>query len=225
MSRGATLTHEQARSFYDRLGSKQDWQRFYEDPAVRVLIRQGDFEQAAAVVEFGCGTGRLAERLLANHLGDRATYLAVDLSATMVSLTRHRLARFGDRVRVVQTDGTPRLAEAAASCDRFISTYVLDLLSADDGRAVIAEAHRLLRGGGRLGLVSLTHATTAPARLVERLWSTVYHAHPSWVGGCRPVSLRESLGSDWLVTHGSVVTSFAITSEVIVAQKVSNTPV
>jgi hypothetical protein len=35
----ATLTHAEARAFYDRFGAKQDAQAFYEGRAVRDLIR------------------------------------------------------------------------------------------------------------------------------------------------------------------------------------------
>ena len=63
---------DNVRAFYDRFGGKQDWQRFYEDPALRDLICHGSFDEAHAVVEFGCGTGRLAEHLLRDYLSDAA---------------------------------------------------------------------------------------------------------------------------------------------------------
>lgn len=221
MTSDRTLTHDQARAFYDRFGAKQDWQRFYEDPAVRVLLREGGFESATSVVEFGCGTGRLAERLLQDYLPPAATYLAADVSATMVGLAERRLAPFGNRARVVRTTGESRLDEPETSSDRFIATYVLDLLSEDDIAAVLAEAHRLLRPGGRVGLVSLTHGATAAARLIERMWVAVHRAHPSWVGGCRPVALRAFLDDRWRVAHQEVVTSLAMSSEVVVAERMS----
>ena len=42
-----------------------------------------------------------------------------------------------------------------ASCDRFISTYVFDLLGIDDAKRMLGEAARILADGGGLGLVSL----------------------------------------------------------------------
>ena len=219
----SVLSHEDARKFYDRFGSSQDLQWFYEDPAIRALIARASFPQAGAIVEFGCGTGRVAEMLLREHLSHSATYLAMDSSATMVALTRERLAPFGDRARVVQTDGSPSLSEASASCDRFVSTYVLDLLSMADIQQVLTEAHRLLTPDGRLALVGLTHGATFLARLVERLWTFGYRLRPSIVGGCRPISLLGLLGTDWHVLHSTVVTSFGISSEVVVAEKHSIT--
>ena len=63
-----TLSHEETRAFYDWFGARKDTQRLYEDPAVADLIVHWEFAQASSVYEFGCGTGRLAERLLAGYL-------------------------------------------------------------------------------------------------------------------------------------------------------------
>ncbi len=59
---------EQVRAFYDRFGAKQDSQAFYEDAATADLILNAELGAARAVFEFGCGTGRFAEKLLAEHL-------------------------------------------------------------------------------------------------------------------------------------------------------------
>lgn len=219
MTLDSTLTHAEARAFYDRFGSKQDWQRFYEDAAVDEMIAHMAFDRATAVLEFGCGTGRLAERLVQGALPPNARYTGVDVSTTMVALSHRRLARYGDRVRVVQSTGELRIADASASYDRFVTTYVLDLLSATDITAILAEAWRVLEPGGRLGIVNLSHGATGPARLVEWVWRRAYRFRPSWVGGCRPISLDEFVDSGWHVRHRAVVTRWLITSEVLVAEK------
>src|SRR5215471_15437796 len=150
------LTHEQAQAFYNWMGKKQEWQAFYEVKATRDLIRHASFETAQAVFEFGCGTGALAERLLGSSLSSEARYVAADSSTTMIRLAQARLAGFGSRAQVWQTDGSLQFAPASGSFDRFVSTYVADLLSASDIAAVLLEAHRLLRPEGLLCLVSLT---------------------------------------------------------------------
>ena len=123
------LSHREARAFYDRLGSRQDWQWFYEDPAVHEMVGNAGFERASDVFELGCGTGRLAEALLEQRLPSDARYLAVDVSGTMSGLAARRLARFGSRAVVCRTDGSPRLPAASGRFDRFVSTYVLAISS------------------------------------------------------------------------------------------------
>jgi ubiquinone/menaquinone biosynthesis C-methylase UbiE len=49
------------------------------------------------------------------------------------------------------SDGSPRLPAGDGEYDRFVSTYVLDLLSAADTVDLLAEAHRVLRPGGTHG--------------------------------------------------------------------------
>jgi SAM-dependent methyltransferase len=215
------LTHAQARAYYDRFGAKQDSQRFYESPALSELVHHGAFEEAHALFEVGCGTGYFAAALLEDHLPPDASYRGVDVSATMVALTRKRLARFGERAQVTQTGGEPTFDAADASMDRVVSTYVLDLLSTADIQAVLAEARRMLVPGGLLGLVSLTRGFTLSSRLVERVWTSVWRHSPSLVGGCRPISLVKLVDpSEWQVQHRRLVSSFGVPSEVLVAEKV-----
>ena len=106
------VSHEQARRFYDRIGRGQDARPVSERRALDALAAQGDFGRAAAVVEFGCGTGRFAARLLRERLPDGATYLGVDVSPRMVALAGAALAPWPDRARVVLTDGDVRLPAA-----------------------------------------------------------------------------------------------------------------
>ncbi len=217
---GRVLTHEQAQAFYDWMGKKQDWQAFYEARATRDLIAHAAFESAQAVFEFGCGTGALAERLLTTHLPPEARYVAVDSSTTMIRLTKARLACFGSRVTVEQTNGVLQFEATSGSCDRFVSTYVADLLSASDITALLAEAHCLLMPEGRLCLVSLAHGATKVPRLLTGLWTYV-HAHwPALVGGRRPLDLHTWLPTlSWQITYGNVVTTFGIPSEVLIATR------
>jgi ubiquinone/menaquinone biosynthesis C-methylase UbiE len=213
------LSHDEAKTFYDRMGSKQDWQGFYEEPAKRDLVAHAAFEQAQAVFEFGCGTGRFAEQLLASHLPDTARYRGVDVSDTMVALARERLARFGLRAQVALTSGGIQLEVPSTSQDRFISCYVLDLLSEADIRLLLGEARRVLVPGGLLCLVSLTRGTGLLSRLVINAWERIFSFRPMLVGGCRPLSLLDHLPeADWQPHYHRRITRFGVPSEVIVAE-------
>lgn len=220
------LSHEEARAFYDRLGAGQDWSsRWFEDPATRDLVAHSDLETAGSVVEFGCGTGRFAENLLATRLPPEARYLALDQSQTMTELATARLARFGPRARVVQTDGSPKVGAPDASFARFFSNYVLDLLSPTDIRAVLGEAHRLLRPRGLLCLTSLSRGIGPVSRLFERGWRALHARHPAWVGGCRPVDLLPFLDeSRWEIRHAKRLSPLGVPSQVVVARRRPSEP-
>jgi len=219
VSAGRTLRHEEARRFYDRFGARQDSQGWYERAAVAALCAQLDLDRAGRVVELGCGTGRLAAELLEHVLPPDARYLGLDLSGTMVRLARERTARFGERAEIRQTDGAPRIDAPDASFDRFLSAYVLDLLSEDDVRAVLAEARRVLAPDGRIGLVGLTCGTSRLSRGLTRMWEAVHRMNPAWVGGCRPLALRGFLdATGWTIRHHEMVEQMCVASEVVVAE-------
>jgi SAM-dependent methyltransferase len=215
-----TLTRQQAKEFYDRFGRKQDWQAFYEGRPIRALIRNGKFEGASAVFEFGCGTGRLAETLLEKHLAPGARFVGVEASETMAFLSKNRLFRFGERATVKLTDGSSRLDFGTAAFDRFVSCYVFDLLALEEIRDVLLEAHRILSGGGLLCLISLTHGFTGVSRIVERAWQAVFNIRPDWVGGCRPIDLLELVSEPvWHIRYDDKISSFGVSSEVLIAEK------
>lgn len=214
------LSHDEARRFYDRFGAKQDSQGFYERPALERLIPLLRLGEARALVEFGCGTGRIAAELLGEHLPAGARYLGLDVSATMVGLARERVARFGARAEVRQSDGALRIDAPDGAFDRFLSTYVFDLLPEPEIRQLLTEAHRVLSPGGLLGVAGLTPGERGPSVLLSRLWAGIHQLRPALVGGCRPVSLEPYLAAPaWRVHHRSVVAPFGIASEAVVAER------
>jgi SAM-dependent methyltransferase len=215
-----TLSAAEARRTYDRIGKIQDSQAFYEDRATAELIAHLDLSSAASVFEFGCGTGRFAHDLLAHHLPAAASYRGVDLSPVMVRLASERLASFGSRASVRLTEGGPATNEPSESCDRFVSNFVLDLLSSEDIEVVIREAHRMLRPGGLLGLSSLTFGFTTASRIVSSTWLKIHALRPSLVGGCRPLELLDVLPEKaWRVCHRARLAPFAIPLEAVVAER------
>jgi len=211
------LSTSAVRAYYDRFGAKQDSQGFYEDPAVDDLIAKADFQDARSVFEFGCGTGKLAARLLEKHLSSSANYLGCDISPVMIGLARSRLATYGERAQVALSDGAVRFPCPDHSIDRVVSTYVLDLLSEPDIRRFFSEARRVLTPNGRLCLASLTYGVTLPSRIVSSLWMRVFRLNPALVGGCRPVCLDSFVDpQEWRVVHNRVVTPFRVPSEVLI---------
>jgi ubiquinone/menaquinone biosynthesis C-methylase UbiE len=214
-----TLSHEQARQFYDEFGARQDKQGWYEDPATEVLTAAARLETASSVVEFGCGTGRLAAALLSARLPPPCSYLGLDASTTMCGLARQRLKTWAQRAEVRQTDGTPQLPVATGSVDRVLTTYVLDLLSVADIGAFLSEAHRVLAPKGLLCTVGLTPGERGAARWVTALWRRVHRGNPARVGGCRPLRLAELLPEQhWNIVHRQLVVTWGLASEVLVAE-------
>jgi ubiquinone/menaquinone biosynthesis C-methylase UbiE len=213
------LSGDEAERFYDALGAGQDKQGYYEDVTLADLVKHAGFNSARSVVEFGCGTGRFAEELLSSCLPDDAAYWGCDVSSTMIELSRNRLSRFGERAVLWKTTGDSMLPLMDECADRFVSNYVLDILSAEEIHAVLREARRVLRPNGLLCLTGLTHGKGLLSKIWTAFWDVRFVLNPKWVGGCRPLALLDFLNK-WDVKHHNVVVAGWISSEVVVARKI-----
>jgi trans-aconitate 2-methyltransferase len=111
-------------------------------PALDRLVLAGD----ECVLDAGCGSGRLTERLLERLPHGRV--IALDGSASMLEEASNRLERFGDRVTYVRADLAQPPLPIDGPVDAILSTatfhWVLDHDSLFDGLA------GALRMGGQL---------------------------------------------------------------------------
>ncbi len=131
-----------------------------------------------------------------------------------------RLARFGERVKVLASDGAPTLPFEDALFDRFVSTYVLDLLPKSEISHLLKEAHRVLADDGRLCVAGLSHGPTPVSKAILAIWKAVHKLRPVWVGGCRPIAVVDFLPQrSWEVLYRGITVAWGLASEVVVARK------
>ena len=216
-----TLTRAEAKSYYDNFGTKQDSQSFYEAPALQALVKHSHFDQAASVFEFGCGTGHFANELLTKHLLATANYHGIDISTTMIQLASSCLAPYSQRAKVSLASEEIAIPVENNSIDRFVSSYVLDLLTPESVAKVLNEAHRALQPDGLLCLVSLTQGVSPVSHFTMSVWQQLFSMNPAWVGGCHPTELMDHLSvKQWNVHHQEVVVAWGIPSEVVVVSPI-----
>jgi SAM-dependent methyltransferase len=106
----------------------------------RALGRAARDVRAKAVLDFGCGTGRLSEWLVRH--GARVT--GVDATPEMVEVARIRVPEA--RFYAIENATVPLPAD---TFDLVVTAYVLQYY-VHDGRAVLLELARVLRPGGRI---------------------------------------------------------------------------
>ena len=129
-------------------GRHSAWRR----ATARALVRPGD-----TVLDVGCGTGDLAFDCAGRGAG---TVLGVDFAEPMLALARGKArARQAATVSFAAADAT-RLPLLDASIDVWCAAFVLRNIP--DLDAALAEARRVLRPGGRIGVLEITR--------VERGW-------------------------------------------------------
>lgn len=217
--RSREFAPEDAKRFYDRFGAMQDKQ-FYERAPLNGLLSHADFEHASSIFELGCGTGQVAARLFEERLNPQASYVGIDISTTMVEIAARRLVRWNDRATVKQADGTMRLPYPDRQFDRFVATYVFDLLPLSSIDFVLNEVNRLLRRDGKLCVVTSTEGIGPVSRMISRFWRAIYERRPELVGGCRPLQLSKMLDTtEWQMEYIKNLSSWGITSEIVVATR------
>jgi SAM-dependent methyltransferase len=76
-----------------RAGAKvRDSDSVYGGPAVSALLAAANLGSCSSIFEFGCGSGRLADRLLRRgELAPGARYIGVDASPVMAGLAERQL--------------------------------------------------------------------------------------------------------------------------------------
>lgn len=118
------------------------------DPQARwgaEVLERLPLEGDEAVLDAGCGTGRVTELLLARL--PRGRVVALDASASMLEQARGRLARFGDRVTYVHADLEQPLP-LDGPVDAVLSTATFHWVLDHD--ALFANLAAVLRPGGWL---------------------------------------------------------------------------
>lgn len=202
---------------YDRICILQDTQSFYEDPALQMLLRYGDFEHARSVYEAGCGTGRVGRRLLRDVLPGNCRYLGADISPRMLKLASSRTHAWPN-ASIVPADITAFRPESGV--DRVLSLFVVDLMPDHAIAAFFNCAHDSLDEGGLLCVAGLAEGSSGIARVVSQLWKRVHDVMPAVVGGCRPGSvLRHLHPQRWRILQAQRTCTYGVCSEAVVAAK------
>lgn len=117
-------------------------------------------ERAPVVLEIGCGTGALTERLC--RTGARVT--ALDQNPEMLEIARERL---GDAPGCELMERTAAEIDRlpAASFDAVVSTFALSEMSRSERCFVLARALERLRAGGVLVVADEVHPAGVLARV------------------------------------------------------------
>jgi demethylmenaquinone methyltransferase / 2-methoxy-6-polyprenyl-1,4-benzoquinol methylase len=148
----------------------------------RRVARRIASERWATLLDGATGTGDIIQRLLAHESTTDRTVVASDVSAKMLAIARHKLRRYGDKVRLEQLDAEAMPSIASGSVDAYSISLALKICNR---RLALDEAFRVLRPGGRLIVLE---ASNIP-------WRPLQAAYLGYMSLCMP-----ALG--WLATGG-----------------------
>ncbi len=152
------------RTLFDGIAEQYELSRpGYPPQVVEFVTATAGLGPAAAVLEIGCGTGQLTERLASS--GFRLT--AIDLGASMIAAARQRLAGADVSFQVTSFED---LTAVDASFDLVISSAAFHWI---DPEVAFSKPARLLRPGGWLALLGTEERYDDPlGATLDVLWAT-----------------------------------------------------
>ncbi len=100
--------------------------------------------------------------------------------------------------------------------DIVLATYCVDAWREGEREAFVAQAGRVLKPGGIIGLITLAE----PQTWAEHLWTRAGRLSPFVLGGSRPTNLNQSLiRSGFTLIHTARVSQFGVASRLTVARR------
>ena len=160
------------RTLFDGIAERYEASRpGYPAKVVEFVATTAGLGPGSAVLEVGCGTGQLTERLAS--CGFRLT--AIDIGPSLIAAARRRLA--GAEVSLLATSFED-LPAAAASFDLVISSAAFHWI---DPEVAFAKSARLLRPGGWLALLGTEeHYDGALGAAMDAAWDAHGDTAGAW---------------------------------------------
>lgn len=183
-----TIPRESTQQNYDRMSRWYDLFAASEKKFTKTGLQILGLKAGEGALEIGFGTGHALIKM-AQDAGNSGLVAGVELSPGMIEMAQKRIQNegAGSCVHMIQGDGT-FLPFATETFDVLFLSFTLELFSDAEIPTVLGECHRVLKQGGRLGVVSLAKRDTLACHIYE--W-----AHEQWpvTLDCRPINVRESL--------------------------------
>lgn len=207
----AKIAKERVPEVYSKIAPLYDvWAWLTERNARDRCLELAAIGDGEDVLEVAVGTGLAFVKILEANPSGRNE--GIDLTSAMLSRAEKRADRAGLENYNLRLGDAYDLPFPRQSFDVVVNNYMFDLLPEDDFVRVLEEFRRVLRPGGRLALVNMTHGT----RWYNGIWSGLYQLRPALLGGCRPVSLLPALRRcGFRETKREYVSQFTFPSEVV----------
>lgn len=213
--------HESNRAFYDRISQAYDTiADASERPARLTGLHALAVKPGERVLEVGCGTGN--ELLdLAELVGAGGKVYGIDISPGMLAVAHQKLSLKPQPAAVELRVGDARqLPYEDASIDAVYCSFTLELFPTDDMATVLKEIRRVLKPGGRLGVVSMAIVPVGGhASALENTYVWM-HRHFPHVVDCRPIDAAAALeGAGFRVTSRTDLAIWTMPVQAVVGEK------
>ena len=211
-------TKAQARASYDKMSRSYDlFAGAFEARLRNRALEQIEVVSGEAVLEIGFGTGHSLERI-AKAVGEKGRVCGVDLSAGMLEVSRRRLAQAGLLERVeLHCGDAAQLPYPDEEFDAAFMSFTLELFDTPEIPIVLGESKRVLKPGGRLGVVSLSREDGTP--LMLRIYEWLHQRLPQYID-CRPIYVGQALqDAGFQIAHSEKESLWGLPAKIAVGVK------
>jgi demethylmenaquinone methyltransferase/2-methoxy-6-polyprenyl-1,4-benzoquinol methylase len=186
-----TRTKEQAKKTYDKISIIYDiFEGSFEKKFRNKALEQLDIKKGENVLEIGFGTGHSIVKI-AEKVGKKGKVFGIDISSRMKDITQRRLEKRGlaDRVELHCGDAI-KTPYNESIFDAVFMSFVLELFDTPEITMVLKEINRIIKPGGRLGVVSLSKENGNSRMLKAYEW---IHIHFTKIVDCRPIYVEQAI--------------------------------
>lgn len=186
-------TRKQVRAGYNKLSRYYDYLGdFFEKKYKKLALTQLQVQEGENVLEIGFGTGKCLKQI-AEQVGETGRVCGIDISDGMLKVTHKRLRRAGliHRVELYREDAM-ELPFDTNTFDSVFMSFTLELFDTPEIPVILEQIQRVLRPGGKFGVVSLSRdcGRTIPVKIYE--W--FHKIFPRYID-CRPIYVEQVLKS------------------------------
>jgi len=196
--------------WYDMLASA--FERKFRDAGLQEL----GVEEGEIVLEIGFGTGHCIAAL-AQSVGNSGKVYGIDVSEGMFNITQSRVGKAGLSERVeLRCGDAANLPFEADFFDAAFMSFTLELFDTPEIPIVLRECQRVLRSGGRVGVVAMSKK--GKANVLMRLYEWAHEKLPKYVD-CRPIFAQQALeDAGFQILVAAEMSMLGLPAEIVVAK-------
>jgi len=209
---------DETRAFYNKISGVYDvLAEHSEGPVRRTGLDKLALAPGERALEIGYGTGHCLVQL-ARAVGPEGKVFGIDLSEGMRAQAQERLEKEHLVGRVELSCGdAAHLPYPDGGMDSVFMSFTLELFDTPEIPQVLAECRRVLRPGGRIGVVAITREGSEGIAVEAYEWT---HQHFPNLLDCRPIFVRRALEDAGFSISDATIAKMWVPVEIVVAEKV-----